>query len=171
MNLHVGTSDGDAFDLGGVDTSYADYSATLSKGEFSFGVSHTDIDNDRPRAFVGWAKTFDLQWCFRTAVVIAISPRRLIRNFSAHSCSGGGNVPEKMTAEKIVSPSSGRGFNMLNFSVLITMDNHISCAVPLRKMTGISTEMVCDFGERNLRAAATAIFVTEPEQIVAGPHK
>ena len=60
---------------------------------------------------------------------------------------------------------------MLNFSVLITMDNHISCAVPLRKMTGISTEMVCDFGERNLRAAATAIFVTEPEQIVAGPHK
>ena len=60
LNLHVGTSDGDAFDLGGVDTSYADYSVTLSKGEFAFGVSHTDVDNDRPRAFVSWAKTFDL---------------------------------------------------------------------------------------------------------------
>lgn len=60
IGLHIGKSDGDAFDVGGASFDYVDYGVTLSKGDFAFMVSNTDIDDDDPRVAVSWGKSFDL---------------------------------------------------------------------------------------------------------------
>lgn len=60
VSLHVGLSDGDSFETGSVDESYVDYSVSLSKDDFTFGISQTDVDGDNPRVFAAWSKGFDL---------------------------------------------------------------------------------------------------------------
>lgn len=53
LGLHYGMTDMD------VDTGdYTDYSLSLSKGDFSFAMSNTDVVNDYYRVAVSWSKSF-----------------------------------------------------------------------------------------------------------------
>lgn len=55
LALHYGSY---SFDVSAID--YTDYSITLSKGDWSFALSDTDIDQDDYRFFVSYSTTVDL---------------------------------------------------------------------------------------------------------------
>jgi uncharacterized protein (TIGR02001 family) len=55
LALHYGSY---SFDISAGD--YTDYSVTLSKGDWGFALSGTDIDNDDYRLFVSYSTTVDL---------------------------------------------------------------------------------------------------------------
>jgi len=62
LGLHVGHQNFDKTAVVGMD-SYTDYSVSLSKGEFAFTISDTNLSagpDEKPKYFVSWGKSFDL---------------------------------------------------------------------------------------------------------------
>ena len=56
FTFHVGSYDFDYEDA----EDYVDYSVSLAKDEFTFGISNTDLEDDDPRVFVTYSKDFAL---------------------------------------------------------------------------------------------------------------